>query len=182
MKKCLVVVDYQNDFVIGSLGFPEAEAIEGKIVEKIRAYRERGDEVVFTMDTHGTDYIETQEGRILPVIHCVKGTEGHRLFGRVAKELQESDMRFWKDTFGSDGLYMYLTEQPFDSIELAGVVSNICVLANVVLAKTAQPETTIIVDARCVASNDPRLNQEALDVMESLQVHVLGRQSSGSSE
>lgn len=175
MKKCLIVVDYQNDFVSGALGFPEAVALEQSIARKIRQYREMGGEVVFTFDTHEADYLDTQEGRNLPFSHCLRGTPGHDLYGKVGELIQEEDQRFYKNTFGSDALYGYLQETPFESIELAGVVSNICVLSNAVLAKTAQPETPILVDAGCTASNDPRLNQAALDVMASLHVQILNR-------
>ena len=173
MKKCLIVVDYQNDFVTGSLGFPEAAAIEARIVEKIRRYRDSGDAVVFTFDTHGEDYPDTQEGRNLPVAHCIQGSAGHGLYGKAAGMIAEHDKRFYKNTFGSDALYAYLKQERFESIELAGVVSNICVISNAVLAKTAQPETPILVDARCVASNDAYLNRAALDVMASLQIRIL---------
>lgn len=175
MKKCLIVVDYQNDFVSGSLGFPEAVALEKYIVQKIEQYRASGDDVVFTLDTHFADYADTQEGRNLPVAHCLKDTAGHTLYGRVEKLLRESDQRFLKNTFGSDALYEYLKTEPFKSIELAGVVSNICVISNAVLAKTAQPETPMSVDARCTASNDAALNKAALEVMESLQIRILNR-------
>lgn len=175
MKKCLIVVDYQNDFVSGSLGFPEAVALEGAIAEKIRRYRGEGGEVLFTFDTHEPDYMETQEGHNLPVAHCLLGTPGHALYGQVAALIEEGDKRFYKPAFGSDELYSYLKETPFSAIELAGVVSNICVISNAVLAKTAQPETPVVVDARCTASNDPRLNEAALDVIASLQVQILNR-------
>ncbi len=173
MKKCLIVVDYQNDFVTGSLGFPEALALEEKIVSKIRQYRDSGDSVVFTFDTHTKDYLISQEGRQLPIPHCIGGTQGHKLYGQVGQSVREDDWCFIKYTFGSDALYEYLTKTPFCSIELVGVVTNICVLANAVLAKTAQPETPILVDAACTASNDPVLHEKALDVMESLQIQVL---------
>lgn len=175
MKKCLIVVDYQNDFVSGSLGFPEAEALEECIAQKIEQYRASGEEVVFTLDTHTEDYADTQEGRNLPVAHCLRDTDGHVLYGRVATLLRESDKRFHKHTFGSDTLYEYLKQELFASIELVGVVSNICVIANAVLAKTAQPETPMLVDARCTASNDAVLNKAALDVMDSLQIQIINR-------
>ena len=173
LKKCLIVVDYQNDFVSGSLGFPEAAALESGIAEKIKLYRDSGDEVIFTLDTHKEDYLDLQEGRNLPVVHCLHGTEGHELYGEPAKLALPSDKMFEKITFGSDELYAYLKEQPFDSIELVGVVSNICVISNAILAKTAQPETPIIVDASCSASNDSNLHQAAMDVMKSLQIEVI---------
>jgi len=173
MKKSLIVVDYQNDFVDGSLGFPGAELLEQGIVEKIRQYRESDGEVLFTFDTHLEDYLETQEGRNLPVAHCLKDTEGHGLYGRVADEILESDRRFCKVTFGSDELYEYLKTEQYESIELVGLVSNICVIANAILAKTAQPETPVIVDSSCTASFDEKLHKAALDVMAGLQIKVV---------
>lgn len=175
MKKCLIVVDYQNDFVTGTLGFPEAISLEPSIADKIKEYRANGDKVVFTFDTHSANYLETQEGQGLPVPHCIENTAGHELHGKVAELIQQTDQRFYKNTFGSDTLYLFLKMERFESIELVGVVSNICVIANAVLAKTAQPETPIIVDARCTASNDSELNRAALAVMSSLQVQIAGR-------
>jgi len=173
MKKCLIVVDYQNDFVDGSLGFPGAELLEQSIIKKIRQYRESGGEVLFTFDTHFEDYPQTQEGQNLPVAHCIKDTEGHGLYGRVADEILESDRRFYKVTFGSDELYEYLKTEHYESIELVGLVSNICVIANAILAKTAQPETAVIVDSSCTASFDATLHKAALDVMTGLQIKVI---------
>ena len=185
MKRLLIVVDYQNDFVDGALGFRGAEALEGPILDKIAAYRERTDEIVFTLDTHGPDYLATQEGRNLPAEHCLQGTAGHELYGDVANAVHPSDKVFRKPTFGSEGLFDWLrTAQrvagemgklPFESIELVGLVYNICVISNAVLAKTACPEVPIIVDAACTASFDDALNQKALDVMEGLQIQVINR-------
>jgi len=173
MNKCLIVVDYQNDFVSGSLGFPEAAELEWHIVQKINQYRDNGDNVVFTFDTHEENYMQTQEGQNLPVAHCIQDTEGHKLYGQIAALILESDKRFYKNTFGSDELYTYLKAESFESIELVGLVSNICVISNAVLAKTAQPETPISVDAKCTASNDGSLNKAALDVMASLQIKII---------
>lgn len=172
MRRCLIVVDYQNDFVSGSLGFPGAEALDSRIAEKIRKYRAKGDAVVFTFDTHGPDYLKTQEGKNLTVSHCIEGTVGHDLYGETAKLALDGDRRFYKRAFGSDELYEYLKVTPFERIELVGLVSNICVLSNAVLAKTAQPETPIVVDADCIASHDKQLNQAAIDVMIGLQIRI----------
>jgi nicotinamidase-related amidase len=172
MKRCLIVVDYQNDFVSGSLGFPGAETLDVLIAEKIQKYRSRGDIVIFTYDTHEADYLKTQEGKNLAVPHCIRGTAGHDLYGETAKMAQDSDKRFYKPTFGSDELYEYLKTTSFERIELVGLVSNICVISNAVLAKTAQPETPIVVDADCTASHDPKLHQAAIDVMKGLQIRV----------
>jgi nicotinamidase-related amidase len=173
MPKCLIVVDYQNDFVSGSLGFEGAETLDERIAAKIRAYKANGDTVVFTFDTHGADYLATQEGRNLPVPHCIKDTLGHDLYGETGKLMQDGDRRFYKPTFGSDGLYGFLKETPFDRIELVGLVSNICVLSNAVLAKTAQPETPIMIDPTCMASHDPQLNESAISVMKGLQFEII---------
>jgi len=173
MKKLLVVIDYQNDFISGSLGFSGAAKIGPAIAGKIKQYHESGDEVIFTMDTHHADYLETYEGRNLPVTHCVKESEGWQVSADILAESPEEPLTFLKHTFGSSELFDHLRQNMYQSVELCGVVTNICVIANAVLAKTAQPETPVIVDAKCVASNDEELHQKALDVMKSFQVEVL---------
>lgn len=185
MKRLLVVVDYQNDFVDGALGFDGAELLEEPICRKIEEYREAGDTVCFTFDTHHHDYLETQEGQKLPIAHCLDGTAGHGLYGKVADMLLDTDRVFYKPTFGSTALFerlMKLQEiadglgtQPFASIELVGLVSNMCVLSNAVIARAACPNVTIIVDASCTAAPDPAMNEKALDIMEGLQIEVINR-------
>lgn len=172
MKKCLVVVDYQNDFVSGSLGFEKAKELDSKIANLIEKYHNNSDDVVFTLDTHYDDYMNTIEGKSLPVPHCIKGTIGHNLYGKVSHSVKESDLLFEKNTFGSDKLFEYLKNNRYSSIELVGVVTNICVISNAVIAKTAQPETEIIVNKNLVASNDNKLNDEALSVMSSFQIKI----------
>ncbi|KNZ40828.1 cysteine hydrolase family protein [Acetobacterium bakii] len=175
MKSILLVIDYQKDFVDGALGFQQAAVLEAAIARKIGAYRKRGDEVAFTFDTHKEDYLTTREGSNLPIPHCIKGTEGWDLYGKIADLCLETDKRFEKVTFGSMELADYLRMNQYDRIELVGVVSNICVLSNAVLAKAALPEADIVVDASGVASNDDRLNRAALDVMESLHIKITNR-------
>lgn len=179
MKKCLIVVDYQNDFVSGSLGFPKAAELDGRIAEKIKSYHTSGDDVLFTLDTHREDYADSREGRYLPVFHCIKGTDGHALYGKTKEAALPTDRFFEKNTYGSDALYEYLKNTPYEHIELAGVVTNICVLANAVLAKTAQPETELSVDASCTAAADETLHTAALAVMHSLQIEITGQQEDG---
>ena len=175
MKKILVVVDYQKDFVDGSLGFEKAVALESRIEKKIKQYRGSGYEVAFTFDTHGDNYLNTQEGKNLPVPHCIVDTEGWNLYGKVATLYDENTRRFEKPTFGSMELAKYLSGNGYDSVELVGVVSNICVISNAILAKAALPEAEIIVDASCTASNDDSLNEKAFDVMEGMQIKVINR-------
>lgn len=176
MKKLLIVVDYQNDFVDGALGFSGAEVLEEPIARKIKQYRAAGDPVAFTYDTHQEDYMETEEGKHLPLVHCVEGTPGFELYGSVSQLKQEGDPVFLKPTFGSADLFTWLVEQqPFESIELVGLVSNICVLSNAVVAKTACPNTPIIVDAACTASADQSMHEKCLDVLEGIHVSVINR-------
>lgn len=173
MKKCLIVVDYQNDFVSGTLGFPKAVELDRAIAQKIQEYHDHGDDVLFTFDTHDGDYLKSREGRYLPIEHCIKGTEGHALYGNTGEKRRTEDKCFEKVTFGSDELYEYLKKTMYSRIELAGVVTNICVISNAVLVRTAQPETDVCVDVSCVASNDEALNEAALKVMESLQIEIM---------
>lgn len=175
MKKALIVVDYQNDFVSGSLGFPEAVALEGRIERKIVDCLSAGDDLLFTFDTHASDYLATQEGRNLPVPHCEKGTEGWNLYGAVAAYLPKAVRCFEKNTFGSFELAEYLKATGYDVVELVGLVSNICVISNAILAKAALPEAEIIVDAACTASVDVSMNEKALDVLQGVQVVVINR-------
>lgn len=175
MKSVLLVIDYQKDFVDGSLGFPQSVSLEESIAQKILAYRSNGQEIVFTYDTHTADYLNTQEGRNLPVVHCIKGTAGWELYGKVAKLRRDSDTCIEKIAFGSMELANYLAANQYDRVELVGVVSNICLISDAVLAKAALPEAEIIVDASCVASNEERLNEAALDVMESMQIRIINR-------
>lgn len=185
MKRLLVVVDFQKDFVDGALGFPGAEKLDAVISAKIEEYREAGDEIIFTFDTHQENYLDTLEGQHLPIEHCLEGTSGWELFGTVASLIQADDQVFTKPSFGSMELADYLrTKQDealrqgtpaFSSIELVGLVSNICVIGNAVIAKASCPEVPIIVDAAGTGSYDRELGQKSLDVMEGLQIEVINR-------
>lgn len=171
--KALVVVDYQNDFVNGSLGFAGAELLEPIIVGKIEEYRKKGGRIIFTLDTHGEDYLETAEGGKLPVKHCIKGTEGHKLYGKVAECVCEDDIVITKGTFGSLELAALLKDMNFKEVELCGLVTDICVVTNAVLAKAALPESRVIVDGRACASFDNEKHKAALEVMKSVQIDVI---------
>lgn len=171
--KALVIVDYQNDFILGKLGFEGAERIAPLIIEKISLARENGDQVIFTLDTHGENYLETAEGRALPIPHCIKGTTGHELYGEVKKRVREEDVIIEKPTFGSPELAEYLKKEGFDEVEFCGLVTDICVVSNVILAKAALPESRIIVDSLATASADIEKHKAALEVMKSVQAEVV---------
>ncbi len=175
MKKCLIVVDFQNDFIDGTLGFDSAMDIKESIIKKIKAYKENGNDVVYTFDTHKSDYLETEEGKNLPVTHCVSGTFGHQLQGDVVKLKEDSDKEFIKYTFPSLDLGNYLSKQDYGYVELCGLVSNICVLSNAVIAKSALPNAHIVVDNLATKSFDQTLHEKAMDVLVGLHVEVLNR-------
>lgn len=169
MKKLLIVVDYQNDFVNGALGFSEAAALEEGICAKIDEYA--NDEIIYTLDTHTDNYMSTQEGKKLPVPHCIKNTSGHELYGKVGGKLGGKKF-FEKNTFPSLELGKFLEGKAYDVIELCGLVSNICVISNAIIAKAACPEAEIVVDSSLTSGADTELHEKALDVMRGLQITV----------
>lgn len=173
MKKALVIVDYQVDFVDGALGFAGAELLAPLIAEKISIARANGDRVIFTLDTHGENYLETAEGKKLPVKHCVKGTAGHELYGEIKRRVHDEDVVIEKPSFGSLELAEYLKKEGFGEVEFCGLVTDICVVSNVILAKAALPESRIIVDSKATASFDKEKHNAALEVMKSVQVDIL---------
>ncbi len=166
--KLLIVVDMQNDFIDGSLGTKEAVAIVPKVVEKVKGFD--GD-IIFTMDTHGENYLDTQEGRKLPVKHCIEGTDGWQ----IREELMPYVRRRWmKRTFGSYALAEAIREMnTFESIELVGLCTDICVVSNALIIKAVNREVPIIVDSSCCAGVTPEKHEAALEVMRSCQIEVV---------
>ena len=177
MNRYLFVIDYQNDFVDGALGFPGAEKLDGPIAAKIRAYGKG--RVLFTRDTHFGNYLDTREGKNLPVKHCIKDTHGWQVYGETAKALEEVDAAaIDKLVFGmdvTDPATAAVLPERADEIELVGLVSNICVVSNAVVLQSKYPEATIIVDASCTDSFDKALHEKVLDVLEGFQVKIIGR-------
>jgi len=175
MNKCLIVVDFQNDFIDGALGFDGAIDIKDIIIDKIKTYKANHDDVIFTRDTHTPSYLDSEEGAHLPVIHCVEGTFGHQIQQDVQALQEPEDREFIKYTFPSLELGNYLSTKEYDVIELCGLVSNICVLSNAVIAKSALPNAHIVVDARATKSFDPNLHEQALNILEGIHVEVTNR-------
>ena len=177
MDRYLFVIDYQNDFVDGALGFPGAEKLDGRIASKIRAYGPG--RVLFTRDTHFENYLSTREGRNLPVVHCIKDTPGWQVYGETAKALEEVEApAIDKLVFGmdvSDPAVAAVLPEKADEIELVGLVSNICVVSNAVVLQSKYPEATITVDAACTDSFDKALHEKVLDVLAGFQVKVINR-------
>lgn len=184
MNNVLIVVDAQNDFIDGPLGTPEAQAAVPKIVEKIK---DSGEEtlILFTKDTHEENYLDTQEGRILPIKHCINGTDGWRIHkeirdawlskvGTIILNEPENNNTFCKNQFGSGELMYFLRmiESDFDEIQLVGFCTDICVITNALLIKTFFPEIPVSIDSSCCAGTMPEYHQKALDVMKSCQIDV----------
>lgn len=175
MRKLFIVVDMQNDFVTGSLGTKEAQAIIPKIAEEIKKL-DIEDDLIFTRDTHREDYFETLEGKLLPIKHCIVGTFGHEVVQSLLGWRGSSTYN--KTTFGSTILFSYLDEceDKYDEIHFCGVCSDICIITNVLLARTALPNTRIIVHADMCAGTTPQKHKMALEVMKSCQIEVVGEE------
>lgn len=166
-KQTLLVIDMQNDFISGSLGTPEAQAIVPKVKEKIKEYVIRGDEIIFTRDTHQKDYLKTPEGRKLPVVHCIEGTHGWQ----VAEGLMRDGCEVIdKPTFGWTGW----AGRRFEKVELVGLCTDICVVSNALILKAEYPEAEISVDAGCCAGVTVESHQAALLTMKMCQIDVTG--------
>ena len=172
MRKLLVVVDMQNDFIDGSLGTAEALAIVENVKRKIREYDQR--DIFVTMDTHPENYLETQEGRNLPVEHCIRGTEGWKVRTDIAGLLPEARV-YEKPTFGSLALardIAAIAAKEEIEIELIGLCTDICVVSNALLLKANMPEVTISVDPACCAGVTPGSHEAALTTMKMCQIQI----------
>ncbi len=169
MKKVLIVVDMQNDFIDGALGSAEAAAIVPRVAEKIAGWD--GD-LIFTLDTHTEEYLNTNEGRHLPVPHCVAGTEGHRLAPAVEAARAGRGITVEKPSFGSLYLAELLREGRYDIVTLVGLCTDICVISNAMIAKAALPEADITADAACCAGVTPESHKNALSAMAVCQIRI----------
>lgn len=170
MKKLLVVIDLQNDFIDGCLGTKEAVAIVEHVEMKIRAYEESGQPVIFTRDTHYEDYLKTREGRALPVPHCIMGTQGWEICTEL---FSEEAAVIDKSTFGSLELAEMVVLLAPAEIELVGLCTDICVISNALILKARLPEAAIIVDAACCAGVTPQSHETALNAMKMCQIQVV---------
>ena len=167
MKKTLIVIDMQNDFIDGSLGTAEAVAIVENVQRKIEEYKNNGDEVIFTRDTHAENYLETSEGKKLPVVHCVKNTHGWQ----ISDKLDTVDCKIIdKPSFG----WTHWNEIDFKCIEIVGLCTDICVVSNALILKAQFPDTEITVDASCCAGVTPETHNSAIATMKMCQINIIG--------
>ena len=172
MKKIIVVVDMQNDFINGSLGTKEAQEMLPRLKNKLQQATDTGSaELIFTMDTHGENYLSTQEGKNLPVEHCIKGSHGWEITPELQDFVRQAKAVVEKPTFGSLALPKLLGDA--DEVELVGLCTDICVISNALLIKAAYPEVQISVDANCCAGVTPESHRNALAAMKMCQIKVL---------
>ena len=170
MKKAIVVVDMQKDFIDGALGTKEAQEMLPHMEAKLSAAQAAGTKLVFTMDTHGEDYLATQEGRRLPVPHCIRGTEGWEIAASLQPFVRAAAAVVEKPAFGSTELPALLED--CDEIELVGLCTDICVISNALVLKAFYPEKKISVDASCCAGVTVESHEDALRAMKMCQVDV----------
>lgn len=174
MNDILIVVDMQNDFIDGALGTKEALAIVPRVLEKIEGFEGR---VIFTRDTHFDNYMDTQEGKNLPVPHCIKDSEGWQI--RAELDELRTEPAIDKPSFGSVELSAMLArenaEKPIGSVTFIGLCTDICVISNAILIKAAMPEVPVIVDAACCAGVTPESHNNALEAMKMCQISVINQ-------
>lgn len=173
--RVLVVIDMQNDFVDGALGTKEAEAIVQPVTERVKQALRNNELLIFTRDTHTERYLSTQEGKNLPVKHCIVGSHGRELIDALLPYAQYAKI-FDKPAFGSLALMSYLKElattQPIEQITIIGLCTDICVISNAFIIKAGLPEVPLVVEEKCCAGVTPESHTRALEAMKVCQVHV----------
>lgn len=176
MKKVLIVVDMQNDFIDGNLGTKEAVEIVPIVEEKIKEYIKGGEKIIFTRDTHNENYLDTQEGKKLPIKHCLYDTDGWEIRPELVNTVINANYAlniidkksfgypYWKEILGVD----YCGE-----IELVGLCTDICVVSNALILKALYPEVRIVINSKCCAGSTPESHKVALDTMRSCQIEII---------
>ena len=169
LSEVLIVVDMQNDFINGSLGTKEAQAIVPKVAKKIKEYKEAGKQVIFTRDTHPVNYLEIYEGKHLPVVHCVKDTAGWQISDKLDFDI-DNDILIDKPTFG----WTHWDDFKFKCAEICGLCTDICVISNALIIRANYPEIDITVDASCCAGATSDTHNAALATMKMCQINIIG--------
>ena len=180
--KILIVVDMQRDFIDGVLGTPEAQAIVPNVAKKVKEYADNDNIIIYTRDTHYNDYLDTMEGKKLPVPHCIKNTDGWNIANAVnivydrAFVVDKPNFGYarWEKDIDNFIISIYEKFVSIDSIELVGLCTDICVISNAMILKALYPETQIIVDASCCAGVNPQSHTNALEAMKMCQIDVIG--------
>lgn len=169
-NKLLVVVDMQNDFIDGALGSPAARSIVDKVCKKIDGWDGR---VLFTMDTHYDDYLDTVEGLHIPVEHCINDTHGWELHPDIQERYSGDSFRVYKDSFGSSELANVISFLDINEVQFVGLCTDICVVSNALLVRSMCPGVKVSVDASCCAGTSKEAHDAALLVMEKCCVDIV---------
>ncbi len=180
MSEILIVIDYQKDFADGELGFTKAASLEHHIYEKVQIAQSSGKNIFFTFDTHYDNYLETSEGKHLPIPHCIYGTKGWHLHGKLVefeKEHPPLVNKVMKKAFGSISLPFIINDicPNLTAIEMCGIVTNICVISNAIILKSYYHEVPITVDAACCAAPDEKMHESSLDIMAGMGIKIINR-------
>lgn len=170
MREKLIVVDMQCDFIDGALGTKEAQDIVANVAKKIEEYQQAGKQIIFTRDTHPVNYLDTYEGKHLPIPHCIDNTAGWQISDKLNANSVENAFLIDKPTFG----WLGWNDFSFESVEICGLCTDICVISNVLIIRAMYPEIDITVDASCCAGSTPEKHKAALEVMKSCQIEVIG--------
>lgn len=179
MKKILIIVDMQNDFVTGTLGTPEAQTIIPAVINKINNHK---GPIIFTQDTHSDNYLTTLEGKNLPIPHCIEGTPGHDIIPEIKTKSGYEKHSILKSTFGVDwhnvieSSVMRNTLEETDEIIIIGVCTDICVVSNAIILRAMYPNKQITVDASCCAGVTPEKHTAAIETMKSCQINIIGEE------
>lgn len=173
MKKALVIIDMQNDFIYGVLGNDECRAIVPEVVKRVQRAVDDNTDIIFTQDTHQEDYLSTQEGRKLPVSHCIRHTDGWKIIPELAEAAEQRGIIFTKETFGSRAMAEYIREHDYEEIELIGVCTDICVISNAMTIKAFAPELEISVNESCCAGVTPQSHRTAVEAMKACQINIV---------
>ena len=172
MKKTLIVIDMQNDFIDGALGSEEAKKIVPRVMQKIDQYRYEQHDIIFTADSHNENYLSTSEGKALPIKHCITFTDGWK----IHPKLNTTDSRILiKSTFGYIEWSRFY-DFDFTTVEIVGLCTDICVVSNALILKNMFPDAKIIVDASCCAGTTPEKHKAAIEVMKSCQIDIIGEE------
>lgn len=173
MKKALVIIDMQNDFIYGVLGNDECRAIVPEAVKRVQRAVDDNTDIIFTQDTHQENYLSTQEGRKLPVLHCIRHTDGWKIIPELAEAAEQRGIIFTKETFGSRAMAEYIREHDYEEVELIGVCTDICVISNAMTIKSFAPELEISVNESCCAGVTPQSHQTAVEAMKACQINII---------
>lgn len=173
MKKVLVVIDMQNDFITGVLGNSECRAVVPHVVKRVQEAVNDHTDLLFSQDTHQENYLSTQEGRKLPIPHCIENTDGWNIIPELEETAEQKGIVFKKETFGSRDIAEYVKAHGYEEVELIGVCTDICVISNAMTIKSFVPEAEISVNEACCAGVTPQSHRTAVEAMKACQINLI---------